>query len=361
MRKDRCADRRLGRGPGPDRSQRVVVSAVPSCCVRRGTGLLGLCAGVSAALLLTAPVPQAAADHDGVPLDLVALPLQEATDAIASHHDGADVEIALSPETPPAGVTDELLLVVAQRYTPALDDVGPQHFWSLDLGTLVPNVASLDRAAAIQALAASGFKAVPTPAEAADDWLVTGSDPSAGQLVTFGTPVRVDLTAPESELVVVPDLDGATEGEAGDTLKAAALVIDVGLVDGDEADAGRVVGQDPGPGTEVAPGSTVTVRVARATQVSPGGEEVSAGSRLPWLAGGLGALFLLGLAAGAATLISATPGRQRAWVRRHVSGRPHTGSWRSDVEGVPGAGGSSAVRLVPHPDSGSQQLTEVSR
>ena len=356
-------------------------------------------------------------------MNLKGMPLQQAVDAIHVHHDGVDVRITVSPERLPPAVSDESLRVVAHQYTHALDDVGIQHFWSLELGTFVPDVAGLDFGGATETLEAHGFKVVPTPTEAAADWLATGSDPAAGQLVAFGEAITVTLTPPDSGQAVVPDLIGETESGAEDLLDAAGLVIDVEFVDvTGETDVGLVVRQSPPPDTSADQGDTVRVFIGQSTipgqvvvpdligETESGAEDLldaaglvieveavevtddsdvglvvqqsptpdtrvdsgdmvrvfvgqlaageSGGSGAPWLLAGLGALLALGLVISTAVL-RARARRQRLWVQKHVSSKAHAGTSQCGVDQVPGTSPSSAVRLVPHSDSGSQQLTGV--
>lgn len=355
----------------PDAPKGGGVSRVTAHSGWRRTGLLVAVAGVTAALLAV-QAPPSAADHDDTSLDVVGLALRQAEDLINAHHDGAEVEITQIPESPPAALPEERLLVVAQQYTPASDDVGPQHFWSLSLGTTVPDVASLDRSGATQTAQDAGFKVATIPADAAADWLATGSDPPAGQVVAFGTPVSILLTPPdpgpvtepegepetEPGLVVVPDLDGATTRKSRRVLKATGLVIDVSVVPGEAVDAGRVVDQDPAPGSQVQPGSTVAVRVAQLIQAGSSEEQGASGTGLLLPAVGLGVLLLF---AAAALTFGRGRTRRRSPVRTRVAARPYVGSARTAVESVADGSSTVTVRLAPHSDRGSQQCTEVVR
>jgi hypothetical protein len=384
---------------------------------RRGSWVV---VAVVTALILIPRAGSAAASQTA-PLDLRGMALPEAVTAIDDYHetqDPGDYEITLVPDELPDGV-DDVRVVVAQ-YDRSNDDVGPQHFWTLDLGTPIPELSSLDREQARTTLRDLGFEMILIPDDADDDWVVTDSDPAAGVLTRFGEPVLVTLTEPGPQPVQVPDLIRTTQTEAGDLADAAGLELEVIFVDGDEADVGRVIRQDPSAGTEVEPGSLVQAylvrapetalvavpdltgsteteasdildaaslvididyvdgsasRVGRVVDQDPlAGTEVEPGTTVHvsivrvlappasqsgwWYVAGGVILLLLGLLA-AATAIRARARRQRAWVRTRLSAHPRVGSARTVTNAAPGTGQSLTVRLVPHPDRGSQRISEV--
>ncbi|WP_309032856.1 PASTA domain-containing protein, partial [Streptomyces alfalfae] len=83
------------------------------------------------------------------------------------------------------------------------------------------------------------------------------------------TPAPVETTAPEPEqpaTVAVPSgLEGGLSGDAQAAVSNAGLVPSVTEQDSDQP-AGTVLSVSPGPGSQLAPGSTVTIVVSRGPQ-----------------------------------------------------------------------------------------------
>ena len=90
---------------------------------------------------------------------------------------------------------------------------------------------------------------------------VVGQDPQAGERVEVGTRVRINVSKGEQP-VVVPAVVGDPFETAASRLQAVGLNVERRNVDSDEPE-GTVVGQDPAGNTQLAPGSTVIVRVSR--------------------------------------------------------------------------------------------------
>jgi serine/threonine-protein kinase len=132
----------------------------------------------------------------------------------------------------------------------------------------VPDVGGRTEAEARAILEPLGFlirlgNPVTLPFGDENDGKVMVQSPGAGQVVPGGSVVRLDL-GEASDQILVPDVIGLTPGNAQAEIEAEDLVFAQGanvLVPQGDADAGRVVLQDPGAGTEVAPGTTVTVQV----------------------------------------------------------------------------------------------------
>ncbi|MBT8224985.1 MAG: PASTA domain-containing protein [Dactylosporangium sp.] len=89
--------------------------------------------------------------------------------------------------------------------------------------------------------------------------------------------VSVTQTADQ---VVIPDVEGKTQTAATQILDAAGLRVFVSYRDG-EAAAGTVLGTEPAAGLPVAPGSTVTLLVARGPSPSPSRSPSPSASPLP--------------------------------------------------------------------------------
>jgi len=120
---------------------------------------------------------------------------------------------------------------------------------------VVPDLGSLSLADARQQLEQASLT-LGTVQGPSDDPAarVSGQVPLPGTSVDPGSAVNVTVTAPApTTLVTVPALLGRTRTEAN------ALVTGKGLILQVNSGTGRVEGQDPPPGSRVAPGSVVTV------------------------------------------------------------------------------------------------------
>lgn len=87
---------------------------------------------------------------------------------------------------------------------------------------------------------------------------VLRTDPRAGTVLAVGAPVALVLNV-EEEQVTVPFLIGRSAGDAREDLEDLDLEVDVQSQVPFFGGGGTVVGQDPAPGTRVAPGTTVTL------------------------------------------------------------------------------------------------------
>ncbi|HET6214871.1 MAG TPA: PASTA domain-containing protein [Micromonosporaceae bacterium] len=178
---------------------------------------------------------------------------------------------------------------------------------------------------------------------------VIAQDPVPGARVPRGT--RVNVRVARTPPVSVPDLIGLTEAEARAALDAVGLFATIALVR-DGSGPGKVVGQDPAPGTTVARGTTVTVRVERTSSLL--------GLPIAVVAGGGGGLLLLLLAAVGlgALLRRGRPGR--AGQAGKVRVRPVFPVPQVRVEAL-GPDVGHVVALRPRDDPGTQVLEEVLR
>jgi eukaryotic-like serine/threonine-protein kinase len=129
----------------------------------------------------------------------------------------------------------------------------------------VPDVLGQSESSATGELQAAGFEVSVTeaPSDTVSEGLVSAQSPSAGTEAAKGSTVTITIsTGPE--LTTVPDVIGE------DTATARAMIRDAGLRPStvfqevtDPSQDGIVVDQDPSGGTEVEPGSTVTILVGR--------------------------------------------------------------------------------------------------
>ena len=101
---------------------------------------------------------------------------------------------------------------------------------------------------------------------------VIATDPAAGQLADPDDQITMRISSGPS-LVIIPDLEGDAPDEAIAALEALGLETTIEIVEFEEDSPldGRVTGTFPGPGAEVAVGSTVTVGVGE----SPSGPIVT--------------------------------------------------------------------------------------
>ncbi|TQN28636.1 serine/threonine-protein kinase [Haloactinospora alba] len=128
----------------------------------------------------------------------------------------------------------------------------------------VPDVQGMSRDEAVRELQEQGFQIGSSSREPSDsvaEGNVVRTDPEGGSSADPGT--RVDLWMSDGpEQVSVPDLSEMTREEAESELSDAGLSADFQEEENGDVEPDRVLGQDPEPGSEVDPGSTVTVRVA---------------------------------------------------------------------------------------------------
>ena len=88
---------------------------------------------------------------------------------------------------------------------------------------------------------------------------IISSTPAAGENVAAGTPVAV-VVGKQQATVAVPDVTGQDADDAQKELQNAGFSVRTTSVDG--GNSGEVVSTDPPAGTQVAPKSTVTMRVS---------------------------------------------------------------------------------------------------
>lgn len=158
-------------------------------------------------------------------------------------------------ETPPAGT-----IVSKGSVVNVVVSSGP--------GSLaLPNVEGKKGEEAEKILREAGF--VPStksqPSETVAKGLVVSTSPSAGTVVQVGSPVTVLVSSGPAQ-VSVPNVTGETEANATATLGAAGLKATVQRREVAEPQAGTVISQSPGSGSQAKVGSAVTIVVAQALQ-----------------------------------------------------------------------------------------------
>lgn len=131
---------------------------------------------------------------------------------------------------------------------------------------LVPEVIGENRRAAQQIIEDAGLEVgevttVPAVDETQEPGTVVEQDPAPDEEVEEGTPVNLTVVE-QPELVAIPPLEGSTFEEA------QAALVDLGLEPvredqaSDTVEVGDVIGTEPAAGSEVDPGSPVTVFVS---------------------------------------------------------------------------------------------------
>ena len=136
----------------------------------------------------------------------------------------------------------------------------------------VPDVAGMSESDARSAIEGSGLKFVKGD-DVASDTVESGkavsSDPGAGASVLLGGDVTVHFSS-GSAMVEVPDVTGMSQSEARSSIEGAGLVWgDVLTEDSASTSAGQIIRTDPGAGTSVERGETVSVVISSGRTTVP--------------------------------------------------------------------------------------------
>jgi beta-lactam-binding protein with PASTA domain len=127
----------------------------------------------------------------------------------------------------------------------------------------VPGVEGQPVAEATQTLEDAGFEVETEPQTSPDvpaDTVIE-QDPPAGEEAEVGSTVTLTVSA-GPELAQVPDVRNKPQDEATQTLEDTGFIVNPVPVENNDVEAGLVINQDPPPGTELAPGETVTIEVS---------------------------------------------------------------------------------------------------
>ncbi len=129
----------------------------------------------------------------------------------------------------------------------------------------VPDVLLQTRASAEAELRANGFEVSVSTASSNDveKGLVSSQDPDPGQAAPKGSTVAIVVsTGPEA--TPVPDVRGQDRDSASATLRNAGFEVTVREQETtDPGVAGTVIDQNPAPGVQAVPGSTVTIVIGK--------------------------------------------------------------------------------------------------
>jgi serine/threonine-protein kinase len=128
----------------------------------------------------------------------------------------------------------------------------------------IPRLEGRTRTAATEALRDAGLQlgqVTESPSDRARG-TVLATRPAVGQVVPAGTAVDLVLSSGPAQLSM-PDVVGQALAEVRGTLEQLGLVVgDVQYDSTSASAAGRIIQQEPAPGSLVPPGTSVTLRVA---------------------------------------------------------------------------------------------------
>ncbi|MTV25171.1 Stk1 family PASTA domain-containing Ser/Thr kinase [Nitriliruptoraceae bacterium ZYF776] len=137
--------------------------------------------------------------------------------------------------------------------------------------TTVPDLRGLTEEEALAALREAGLTQGTREREFSSEvpeGRIISQDPGSGGEVPVGSSVSYVVSSGE-ELVTVRPVVGRAEDEAISRLEEQGLEVQIQREFSDSVDEGFVIGQDPGAGAQVAPGSIVTIRVSRGPEPEP--------------------------------------------------------------------------------------------
>ncbi len=217
--------------------------------------VLALAGAAAAAYLLTRPakkvVPPVVGEQVGIAhQQLVNAGFKVSEFSTTSSHPAGYV----FGENPPGGTKADAGSTITLTVS-----AGPQ-------STNVPAVQGEPLAQARQAIQRAHLTAGTTQYQHSDQvatGAVISTSPSAGTSVPVDSAVVIVVSSGKA-LASVPDVVGQSQASATSALQAAGLSVTSTTQTTSSTPAGKVVSQSPASGTQVAPGSTVTIVVAKA-------------------------------------------------------------------------------------------------
>jgi len=140
----------------------------------------------------------------------------------------------------------------------------------------VPSLRGLDQAAAEQKIRGAGLEvgSVTFQASEATAGTVIAQDPGATAKVDPGTRVNIVIAQAQST-IEVPNVVGNLASDAQFKLDQAGFNVVSDTAESDEP-VGEVIEQNPSAGTQVAPGTTITITVSNGPSADTGGSAVPA-------------------------------------------------------------------------------------
>ncbi|MDA0171121.1 PASTA domain-containing protein [Solirubrobacter taibaiensis] len=201
--------------------------------------------------------------------------------------------------------------------------------------TAVPDVVGGEEEAAVQALRDAGFKTKVEReySDSVPEGTVISTSVPAGRQATKGRTITVTVSRGQ-ELVTVPGVVGNTSSGANDVLKAAGLGSKITEQESSEA-PGTVLEQNPAEGTNLPPGATVNLVVAKERPEIP---DVSSGN--PTIEEATQTLEEAGFKVKTTDRPSADPNL----IGRVIGQSPEAGTRRS-------TGGTVTIAVVPDPNT----------
>ncbi len=156
----------------------------------------------------------------------------------------------------------DIALAIVPSMTKLIADITPPSPTLVE----VPDVVGQAQADAELTIAGAGLVAATSlvPHDTVAAGLVIATDPVAGTEVEIGSKVAVSVSTgpPPPTVVEVPDVVGDAADDAVAELEAADLTTEVVEQESETVEAGLVIETNPQAGTEVAPGTLVTVTVS---------------------------------------------------------------------------------------------------
>ena len=154
----------------------------------------------------------------------------------------------------------------------ARQEEGTEVVIHVSVARVIPAVTGMQRDEAASLLDAEGFENVEYVTQKSDEHAgtVLAVSPEVEEKAKASTPITVTVAVP----FTVPEVSGMAWDEAKAAIEAEGYVADAAYVYDDSVKEGTVVSVDPGAGSELASGSTVTVSLAK----SRGAELESAAS-----------------------------------------------------------------------------------
>ncbi len=145
----------------------------------------------------------------------------------------------------------------------------------------LPDVSGIPFDQALQQLTQAGFTNVSQLTEVSDTvarGLVTRTDPKAGSKVSPTTPIKVYVSSGQ-QTIAVPEERGQNAFAATRDLESKGFTVTTLEQVTTSGNVGKVIDQNPAPGTQVPPGSTVvlTVGVSASTTTTTGGVTTTTG------------------------------------------------------------------------------------
>ena len=199
--------------------------------------------------------------------DVVGLPLDEATQKLKENNLGRVLKEEESDEYEPGYVirAEYAKGKVLEKNTTVILYVSV----TSNTVTIPESLIGKTEAAATNALKQLGLmvKTQPGSSSTVEKGHVYGCNPKTGTDVKVGTEVIVYISSgPAVEKVAVPDLLSKAESEAKELLEKNNLSGEADYKYSNDVDAGKVINQDPKPGTRVDEGSKVSYVVSLGTE-----------------------------------------------------------------------------------------------